>query len=389
MLDGWVETFSIAWMVPLVLDALMLVARAIYEYFVDSGVFYAFITLFLLIDVSLYLMKMYFPKSWVEFLGMSGGGELYANPNAWGMGESILKRMVRALLASVVLIQIRPHHVTNYLIEPFMQFGAIYTESITTVIMPSSRAVPSGCYMNLDGYMSSAACEFIMKPMNEIARVNTAIISSGLGLTLRGIGGFAWRSAAIVVTGGIGAFFLGEGWAASLLNIITGIVLISTFFSFSLFAAFMIIRGVFKLGISLILFPFRVMTFVMNDSDKWIDPWPPFKEIVKDVRNLVVAMIAVSFVLIINITVAAALLNFEFDGEAVSFGAHSATWISAIMSFYVMFEVFKRTQKLVEDYVKDGDMTGMYAKVKEGFEKQTGEFARWGKSLWGIIRKKP
>jgi len=309
--------------------------------------------------------------------------------------------MIRALFASIILIQIRPQHVTNYIIEPFLQFGAIYTNSITSVVLPSAGTAQTGCEVNLDGYMSNASCEFLMQPLNDISRVNNTIIRRGLDLLLGGLGTFTYAavfttmSAAIVVTAPIltpvvvPLYYLGVGdsWGRALLNIITGIVLIATFFSFNLFTAFMIIQGIFKLGVALILYPFRVMVFVMNKSDKWIDPWAVFKEIIEALKKLVIAMIAVSFILIVNVLVAAALFNFDFT-ESAGLGAHSVTWVGAIMSFWVMSEVFKVTRKKLDEYVNDDDMSGAYEKIKKGFFGATGAVYGYGKKAIDIIRKK-
>ena len=71
---GIVDSFNLAPFVPIILDALMAVASGGYEFFVGNGngIIYILVWGFLAISMSLYLIKLYFPKVWVSFFGCSG-----------------------------------------------------------------------------------------------------------------------------------------------------------------------------------------------------------------------------------------------------------------------------------------------------------------------------
>ena len=131
---GIVDSFNLAPFVPLVLDAFMMVATGGYEFFVGNGdgIIYILIWGFLGISLALYLVKLYFPAKWVSFFGFSGGGEM-ADGKADGMtiAQNMLKPGLRAIIAAVVLLQIKPVYVTQWLVNPFLEFGAIYTHAIT------------------------------------------------------------------------------------------------------------------------------------------------------------------------------------------------------------------------------------------------------------------
>ena len=123
-----VDALDLSPFVPLILDALMMVATGTYEFFVGNGdgIIYTFIWLFLGVSMGMYLVKMYFPKKWLGFIGMSGGGEMWdgkAKPQT--IAENMLKPAVRAMVAAILLLQIRPVFMTQWLINPFLQFGSM------------------------------------------------------------------------------------------------------------------------------------------------------------------------------------------------------------------------------------------------------------------------
>ncbi|MBR5354524.1 MAG: hypothetical protein IK122_00165, partial [Alphaproteobacteria bacterium] len=72
------DAYNLAPFVPLVLETMMNIATSLYNFFVGKGdgIIYLFIYGFLLFYISLYLIKMHFPKDWLSFLGFSGGGEM-------------------------------------------------------------------------------------------------------------------------------------------------------------------------------------------------------------------------------------------------------------------------------------------------------------------------
>jgi hypothetical protein len=123
---------------------------------------------------------------------------------------------------------------------------------------------------------------------------------------------------------------------------------------------------------ALILYPFHVLSYVAKPSDKWLDIWPAFAGITKELQNLVITMIMCSFMLCINIAIIKSLFTWNGSvfvvgagGAATSnvpsvaqsvggFGEHSILWLSSILTFYLMFQLFDRTQKQLKKYV-DGN----------------------------------
>ena len=112
-----------------------------------------------------------------------------------------------------------------------------------------------------------------------------------------------------------------------------------------------------------------------------LDLWPAFGGLTKALQQLIVTMIACAFILCINIAVINALFQWNQSvfvvaagGSAVSnlpqpeaasamgFGKHSVLWLSAIMTFYLMFKIFELTRKQLEMYVGKG-MDDLYNKT--------------------------
>ncbi|MDR1027730.1 MAG: hypothetical protein LBL46_04925 [Rickettsiales bacterium] len=370
-MTGWESAFSVAWAVPLVLDAVVSTAAAVYEAFVGGGILAALIWGMLAVSIGLYLMKMYFPAPWVEFFGFTGGGEMIKGIGGFQIAESVLKRMVRAIIAVSVLLQITPKNITEYLIEPFLQFGSVYVDSIAKVVLPGAAATPAPkCPASMTDFISVKSCEFLTKTIDQVSLANNGIISKGLSFIGNGI-----AKIALVVT-------LGDG----LLSLITGILLVFAFFTNNLFMTLMIVRGIFKFGIALILYPFKVLMFVVKDADKsWGNPMPAFADILDALKKLVVAMIAVAFVLMINISVAGALTG--LDPNSAGFGALSATWLSAILTFWIMQRVFAITQEKLESLVSDKDMTGFYGQVKGDAMNLAGGVKKYGGKAWEVVKK--
>ena len=125
---------------------------------------------------------------------------------------------------------------------------------------------------------------------------NNAIIKRGFEFLSSGL-----RGLMTVIPHGGNAF----------LNLITGIILIMTFFSSNLFMALLIIEAIFKFGMALVLYPFHVLSYVAKPSDKWLDIWPAFAGITKELQQLVITMIMCSFMLCINIAIIRALFTWN------------------------------------------------------------------------------
>lgn len=368
-----IDRINLAPFIPRVLDAMMMVARGVYEYFVGNGngIIYLLVWTFLAFSVFMYAFKMFFPRRWLEFFGLSGGGEMWDGKlSGFGMAENVLKRAMRAIVAALVLLQLRPTLITEWLINPFLEFGAIYTGAITDatkmqgIVKPKVTCPESVLSGN---WLSPRSCEFLVQPVSDLSVVNNAVIKRGFEYVSRGLRGLM----TLIPHGG-----------ANIMDIITGTLLIFTFVGCNLFMAMLIIQGIFDFGVALILYPFQVLVWVAKQSEKWFDVLPAFDGIIKALQKLVVTMIACAFILIVNIAVVRAL--FQWDSSVfsvaaggiassnvpttntVDFGGHSLVWLSALLTFFLMKSIFDLTRKQLETYAPG--MTGMYNQAKSDFD---------------------
>lgn len=370
--DTMVDRLNLSPFVPLVLDSMMMVATGIYEFFVgtdeQTGIIQVLIWTFLGLSIALTLVKMYFPQKWVGFFGFSAGGDLASGKmTATSVMESVFKPAVRAVIASLLLLQIQPKYMTQYLINPFLEFGSIYTSHIVStinVIDTSAESVACPQDVLSKGWISPESCEFLTQPVADLSHANNQIIKKGFEYMSRGLRGLM----TLVPHGG-----------QDFMNLFTGLVLIITFFGCNIFMALLIIQGIFNFGIQLILYPFFVLTYVFKSNDKWLDIWPAFSGITKALQQLIITMIACSFILCINVAVISALFKWNMPvfvvaagGSAssnlsqqvgsVGFGQHSVLWLSAILTFYLMFKIFELTRKQLDMYVGKG-MDSLYNTV--------------------------
>lgn len=394
-----VDSLNLAPFVPLVLDALMAIATGGYDFFVGGGdgIIYILVWGFLAVSLSLYLLKMYFPKIWVSFFGFSGGGEMAAG-KATGMGiaTNMLKPTIRAIIAAVVLLQIRPVYVTQWLVNPFLQFGALYTHSITETINDTGIATKKiECPESIiqAGWISPESCEFLVQPVSDISNANNQIIKRGFDFINRGLRGLI----TLVPHGG-----------EDFLNLVTGILLVTTFVASNLFMALLIIQAIFNFGMALILYPFQVLTYVVKPSDKWFDVWPAFSGITKELQRLIITMIACAFILCINLAVIKSLFQWsssvfvvaaggaassnipQVANSALGFGQHSILWLSSILTFYLMLRIFDMTRAQLDAYVGRG-MDGLYNQVKKDSKTVWKGAQDWGKKIGkaaGWLKKK-
>jgi hypothetical protein len=361
------ELFSLAWMIPLILDSMVAIAVAVFDFFVGTGIIYAMIWGWLGFSIGLYLVKMYFPKQWVELFALSGGGQMYEPAtDGWSISKDVAKPLLRAAFAIVVLLQIKPGNITYYVIDPFLEFGGVYVSSITKTIISEPSESKAKCSKDTEGYMSAEGCAFIVQSVHDVSEVSAHAIRKGFEFMFLGFKDGIWFADRII-----------NGF----LNIITGLFLVVAFFSGNLFMALLIIQGVIKFGMALIAYPFRVLIYVVKtptkEEDKfWINPWPAFEGIFKSLQKLIIAMIAVAFLVLVNLSVSGVMFNFT-PGDVKGFGEHSVGWLTAVMTFLLMYKVFELTREQLDKYVDDKDMTGFYDKVAKGttsFLKQAGKF---------------
>lgn len=394
-----VDALNLAPLIPTVLDALLAVATGGYEFFVGNGdgIIYILVWGFLAVSMGLYLIKMYFPKIWVSFFGFSGGGEMTGGGiDGFTIATNMLKPMIRAIIAVTVLLQLKPVYLTEWLINPFLQFGAIYTESITSTINETGVNAPQiNCPPSViqQGWISQESCEFLVQPVSDISHVNNQIIKRGFDFINSGLRGLI----TLIPHGG-----------ENFLNLITGIILVFTFVASNVFMALLIIQAIFNFGMALVLYPFQVLAYVVKSSDKWLDVWPAFGGITKALQKIIVTMIACAFILCVNIAIVRALFQWNSSvfvvaaggtatsnvptvaNSALGFGEHSILWLSAILTFYLMFRIFNMTRQQLDSYVGKG-MDKLYNQVTGDAKKTVDNTKKLGKTLgtvFGWIKKK-
>lgn len=384
---GILEAFNLAPFVPLVLETMMNIAISLYNYFVGpgNGLIYIFIYVFLGFYLSLYLVKIHLPKDWLSFLGFSDGGDMFKGDlKAWSIAENVAKPCIRTLVACIVLLQIRPVYVTNWLVNPFLEFGSIYTQSILKTINNSSGQTYGApqCNENIlqQEWLSKTSCDFLIQPVYTISNENNRVIKYGLSFLKSGLRGLL----TLIPHGG-----------ENIMNIITGLLLISAFVSANVFMALLIIQAIFDFCLALIMYPFNVLAWVAKKSDEWFDVLPVFNQIIDSLKRLVITMIACAFILCINVAIVRALFNWSSNlfisvtggvansnvptmmNTTMSFGHHSMLWISSILTFFLMYNIFKLTQERLEMYTKDTP--------KDLYKNVTGD----AKIVWGKAKAAP
>ncbi len=377
------DAYNLAPFVPLVLETMMNIATSLYNFFVGKGdgIVYLFIYAFLAFYICLYLIKMHFPKDWLSFLGFSDGGEMVdGKADPWKISENVLKPCIRAIVAGVLLLQIKPVYVTEWLVNPFLEFGSIYTEQIlvninkSTIDASDAPACPAS--IEESGWISKRSCDFLVKPVYIISQENNKVIKYGFDFLKTGLRGLM----TMIPHGG-----------EDLLNIVSGILLLFAFISANVFMALLIIQAIFDFCLSLIMYPFNVLAWVAKKSDKWFDILPVFSQIIDALKNLIITMIACAFILCVNIALVRALFNWSssvfvvaaggvstsnvpsITNSAMNFGQHSILWISALLTFFLMHNIFDMTRQRLDMYTtKDhwlynkvtGDAKVMWGKAK-------------------------
>ncbi|MBD5388998.1 hypothetical protein HDR63_01960 [bacterium] len=395
-----VDHLNLAPFVPLVLDTLMTVASGAYDFFVGrgDGIIYILVWGFLGFTMGLYLIKLYIPKNWLAFLGFSGGGEMWdGSATGESIAQNLFRPALRAIIAATILLQIRPTFVTQWLVNPFFQVGAVYTDAVSrAVATPGERAPQMACPASVAdaGWISEAGCRFLIQPVADLSHANNQVIKQGFDFINRGLGGLV----TLIPHGG-----------EDFLNIVTGIMLITAFFGCNLFMAMLIIQGIFNFGMALILYPFQVLMWVTGtkNTEKWFDIWPAFSGMVQALQKLIITMIACAFILCINVAVVRALFGWHSSifvtaagGTAVTnmpvattsaggFGAHSILWLSSILTFYLMAQIFNRTRAQLNKYAPGAD--ALYNSVRGDATAVWKNARDWGKRVgtaMGWIKKK-
>ena len=354
------DSFNLTPFIPLVLETMMNIATSLYNYFVGdgTGLIYMFIYFFLGFYIALYGVKMFIPANWLGFIGFSGGGDMWnGDVTGWTIADNVLKPCLRAIIAAVILLQIKPVYVTEWLVNPFLEFGSIYTKNILQNVNKSYFEVENipTCPASIEqsGWISKSSCDFLIKPVYTISKENNRVIAYGFKFLKSGLRGIM----TVFSHGG-----------QDFLNVITGIVLIAAFVSSNLFMALLIIQGIFDFCLALIMYPFKVLAWVAKKSNSWFDVLPVFNQIIEALKKLIITMIACAFILCINVALVRALFNWSSStfvsanggiatsnvpviaNTAGNFGQHSMLWLSSILTFFLMYSIFKITRDKIDAY---------------------------------------
>ncbi len=354
------SSLNLAPFVPLVLSTMVNIAGSVYNYFVGNGtgIIYLLIYFFAGFYIALYAVKMFLPKEWLGFFGFSPSDSIWDGKlTGWSVAENVLKPCLRAIIACVILLQVRPIYITKYLVNPFLEFGAFYTNGILKTIRGTdfgfdTNYVGTECTsIEQSGWLSKSSCEFMVMPVYTISKENNTVIKYGFGFLNRGLRGLS----TLIPHGG-----------KDFLNVLTGLLLVSSFTSANFFMALLIIQGIFDFCLALIMYPFKVLSWVAKKSDSWFDIFPAFSQIIDALKKLVITMVACAFILCINIALVRALFNWSSatfnaatggmavsnvpSNTATSFGQHSMLWISSVLTFFLMLSIFNMTREQLQKY---------------------------------------
>ncbi len=381
------NAFDLSSFVPLVLETMMNVAVSLYKYFVGNGtgIIYLFVYIFLGFYIATYLFKLFIPKDWLEFIGFSGGGDLWNGKiTGWSITENVLKPCLRAIIAGVILLQLKPTYITEWLVNPFLEFGSYYTQSILKTVNHGINSFDDSmpvCNETIlaQGWLSERSCNFLIQPVHVIAQENNKVIAYGIRYLSRGLLGMA----KLVPHNGI-----------DIMNILTGLVLVIAFTSSNFFMALLIIQAIFDFCFALIMYPFKVLVWVAKKSDKWFDVVPVFSQLTDALKKLIITMVACAIILCVNIALVHALFNwnsatFVAAANGISrtnvptitnianyFGQQFMLVLSSILTFILMKNIFEQTRKRLEVY--SGVSQDLY-----------NEAAASGKQIWAKTKAAP
>ncbi len=381
------DSFNLSHFVPLVLESMMTIATSLYDFFVGkgTGLIYVLIYLYLGFHIGLYLAKMYLPKDWLGFFGFSGGGEMWSNEaSGWSIAENIGKPCLRAIIACLILLQIKPTYVTEWIIDPFLEFGSVYTEQVLKIanVGVDESSVPT-CPASIADkkWLTKRGCDFLVRPVHVISHENNRVIKYGLKKLKQGV-----RGTMTIIPHGGEAF----------LNLLTGGLLVSAFVSSNLFMALLIIQAIFDFCLSLIMYPFCVLTWVAKKPEKdsgWLNLTAAFGQIIDALKKLIITMIACAFILCINVAVVRALFNWSSSAFSAATGGMASTnfatnaggnfggniilCISSILTFFLMQSIFNTTRERLDMYTK-GTKHDLYNNVTSDM-----------KTAWGKVKSTP
>ena len=139
---GLIDSLNLAPFIPTILDAMMQVATGTYSYFVETGIILALIVGFLAMTVCWYAIKLFAPPQFLTLFDIKPGDKL-GEVKPQEIAKKILQPGLRAVIALLVLLNLKPMFMTQWLINPFLQLGSIYTTQVLEPINITNKGQPN------------------------------------------------------------------------------------------------------------------------------------------------------------------------------------------------------------------------------------------------------
>ncbi|MDR0319559.1 MAG: hypothetical protein LBH81_02355 [Rickettsiales bacterium] len=340
----WMNGASLDKFVPFMIDVMTRVSAGLYDFFVP--LVSAFIWTLVGFNIMLFVIKQYVPQDWLDFLNIKNGGGYYDGKKtaelAWGIPKKLAQMMMRAALATTILLAVRPTFLTETIINPFLKLGSIYTESILN--SPPGEGSPKagvGMECNTHSFFSPEICNQMANPISGIIYKNNQVVT--LGLDMMGVPSF--------ITGG-NPMSKKPDMGLWLFNFFVGAVLAITFFLSGLYIASVILQGILNFCFAIMLFPFRTFKWVMQQTDAWANPTEALKGIIDSLRGLVVAMVIGGIMTLINLSLIAAL--FGQSGISANLSSWSDKFMIALSSILALLVMTRLLEIAKEKMAKFG-----------------------------------
>jgi len=88
-------------------------------------------------------------------------------------------------------------------------------------------------------------------------------------------------------------------------------------------------------------------------------------------------MIALAFMLLINVALARAVFNFN-TGNVTTTVQHSISWVSCILSFWLLYRVYAEIDRKIKEYISDDEITTFYDKAAAAVASAAKQAYNWG-----------
>ncbi|MDR2685448.1 MAG: hypothetical protein LBB23_01590 [Rickettsiales bacterium] len=341
MVPDWLNATSFDKFVPLVIQAMMGAAAGVYDYFVPvlSGLLWIVIVF----NSAVFTTKQFFPANWLSFLGMNGGG-YWAKPTDLirGIPMRLVKQIVRASIATLLLLTIRPSLITDTIINPMLRVGTMITE----FVVPSSTASRAQCLPGATReFFDEKLCSDFANPIASIVYKNNQMVALGLSIINMKFpangGGVAANAAGVVSPPD-----LGKG----IFNFIVGLFMAGTFFMFGLRLASILLQGILDFCFAIILFPFKVFSYCLKatEGDDWFNPGDALGDIIESLRKLIVTMIVAGIATTINMILIASVVG---SGTANLSGGGWGTGIMTILGSVLCLLIMNKFYEIAKEKI--------------------------------------